>query len=598
MNNHSQAEPSLLHKRLSNSARMLPADYVEPPRHSGSASQGPSHTQNGGPRNQLPGGQRFEREVNADEAVPGKPLRLQMPSLTTGQLAFSAMQFLPVPVLVLNSLKTVVMANEAMGTLLGMLPDHNEGTGCDGTPDALERLKGQSLSQVGVDMAQNGKPIWIAWEAYLDSLAEEMATGRTQKPNGTEQDARPGQQVGDVTTTAEVSGDGNPPGHSQQAAVEVIVSRRGRNKSVIEPRLINKADENQAFAKMIITMWEVTENQTYYTLTFTHTESTTSVRSTKRAVARTSLLDAAERRVSFAASKTPSVSSSHGSSSSPSYQFSPSSISLSSTPFPPMGPPFNKPLQSGPSMLQKSTIMKDALLDNTEMPILIMWKDGTLAFPNLAARKLMECDASLDKPFEDLELLSNWVLYTEDFSRRLDPMEYPMGILLRTQTPFTGMRFGLIGRDGRRIVYNALSEAIRDDETGEFLAGVITCQDVTDMAKEIDQIKERNAERFKIICDTMPQLVSSQRSGPLSYGGASTALHSQVPCDWRAAPYTQRPLGYYALEDSIRSPRSKHFDLGDRYANRRLKRLCLLMSLSPRFGPIPVVRLKSLVHGG
>ncbi|KUI70124.1 Two-component system protein A [Cytospora mali] len=483
---------------------MLPARSTEPPRQDGSGSLDSDHVQTDGHSNQSPGQPRFHREANADKNVPSSPLRLQMPFLTTGQLAFSALQFLPVPVLVLNHLKTVVLANEAMGRLLGIVSDSDETTNGDGASEPLERLKGQSLSQVGIDMSQNGKPVWVAWETYLDFLADEMGSGHT---NGTKQDAEQGEE-GNITPATEASGDNKSPNRNQQAAVEVIISRRGSDRSVIEPRLINKSAENQAFAKMIISVWEVAGNQTYFTLTFTNTESTSSVSSKKKAVARSSTLDAAERKIISASSgKPPSVASSHGSSSSPSYQLSPSSISLSSNPFPPMGPPFNRSFQSTPSMLQKSTIMKDALLDNTEQPILIMWKDGTLAFPNLAARKLMEADASLDKPFEGLDLLRNWVLYSEDFSRRLDPSEYPMGILLRTQKPFSGMRFGLILQNGRRIVYNALSEAIRDDETGEFLAGVITCQDVTDMAKEIDQIKERNAESFKLICDTMPQLV-------------------------------------------------------------------------------------------
>lgn len=497
---------------------MLPVDGIEsPPRQDGSGSPDLGPVQSDGPHTQSRGQRRFQRDDSADmPPVPSSPLRLQMPFLTTGQLAFSAMQFLPVPVLVLNSLKTVVMANEAMGKLLGMVSASDEGTCCDAASDALETLKGQSLSQVGIDVSQNGHPVFVVWEAYLDTLVEEMGTAHTQTLNGTHDGAQWGHLEGDITPTAVASGDNKMPSHGQEAAIEVIVSRRGSDKSVIEPRLINKACENQAFAKMIISVWEIAGNQTYFTLTFTNTESTSSISSKKRAVARPSTLDAAERRVFSTTSKGSSATSSHGSVSSPSYQISPGSISLSSNPFPPMGPPFNKSLQSTPSMLQKSTIMKDALLDNTEQPILIMWKDGTLAFPNLAARKLMEKNATLDRSFEGFDLLNNWIVYSEDFSRKLDPSESPMGILLRTQTPFTGMRFGIIGQDGRKVVYNALSEAIRDDATGEFLAGVITCQDVTDMAKEIDQIKERNAERFKLMCDTMPQLVSSHWSGPFS----------------------------------------------------------------------------------
>ena len=64
-----------------------------------------------------------------------------------------------------------------------------------------------------------------------------------------------------------------------------------------------------------------------------------------------------------------------------------------------------------------------------------------------------------------------------------------------------------MNQDGQRKVYDVLGEAIRDESTGEFLAGVITCRDVTKITEEMDQIKAEDEERFKLICDSMPQLV-------------------------------------------------------------------------------------------
>jgi PAS domain S-box-containing protein len=98
-------------------------------------------------------------------------------------------------------------------------------------------------------------------------------------------------------------------------------------------------------------------------------------------------------------------------------------------------------------------------------------------------------------------------VWTEDFSRQLDPSEYPISVLIRTETPFSGMRVGMKSDDGSKIVFDMLGEAIRDDHTGEFLAGVVTCRDVTKLQQEIDQIKAADQERFRLICDTMPQLV-------------------------------------------------------------------------------------------
>lgn len=517
------AESPLLRKRISDSPQTPPTDDFKTRRletqvdEPASGSQESLHAQRDGEAAPSPAGRRFIREINTDRSQSSSPFRLQMPFITPGQLAFSALQFLPVPVLVLNNLKTVVLANEAMGRLMGMSSESNDG---DDLAQDVGSLTGQSLSQVGIDMLQGGRPVFIAWETFLDSIAEEMGRGQTQPADFQDFQRRKSLGThleGDMTPIAESSGDTKFPGHSPQAAVEVVISRRDRNKPVTEPQIVNRASENQAFAKMIISVWDISDQQTYFTLTFTNTDSTSSVGSKRKAVARPSALESAERKTIFSSSNPPSVASSHGSSSSPSYRVSPGSISLSSSPFPPMGPPFQqKSLQNAPSMLQKTMILKDALLDNTEIPILAMWKDGTVAFPNAAARRLMEKDATLDKPFDGLEVLSNWILYTDDFSRELEPREFPMGILLETQTPFSDMRIGVIDRDGNRIRYSVLAEAIRDDETGEFLAGVITCRDITEMAKEIDQIKARDIERFKLICDTMPQLVSSYRCRPRS----------------------------------------------------------------------------------
>ncbi|KAI3391640.1 hypothetical protein diail_7008 [Diaporthe ilicicola] len=505
------AESPLLRKRISDSPQTPPIDDFKTRRlelevdSPAAGSPELTHTQRDGSAAHSPAGRRFVREINTARSPSSSLFRLQMPYITPGQLAFSAMQFLPVPVLVLNSFKTVVLANEAMAKLLGMPSDSNDG---EDLAHSVESLNGQSLSQVGIDMLQDGRPVFLSWDTFLDSIAEEMGPGQTQTANGQRPSSQRNHPEGDMTPTAESTSDQSSAGHSPQAAVEVVVTRRDSNKAVAEPRSIKRGVENQAYAKMIISVWELSEQQTYFTLTFTNTESTSDVGSKTKAVAKPSALESADRKTISTASNPPSVVSSHGSASSPSYRISPGSVSLSSSPFPPMGPPFRqKSLQNAPSMLQKTMIMKDALLDNTEIPILAMWKDGTVAFPNAAARKLMEKDATLDKPIDGLEVLSNWKLYTDDFSRTLEPSEFPMGVLLTTQTPFSDMRIGVIDRDGNKIRYNVLGEAIRDDETGEFLAGVISCRDITEMVKEIDLIKARDAERFKLICDTMPQLV-------------------------------------------------------------------------------------------
>lgn len=458
-----------------------------------------------------PGRHRFMR-ANVERSASSSPFRLQMPFVTPGQLAFSALQFLPVPVLVLNSLKTVVIANEAMGRLLGAL---SEESSSEDVSFILDQLKGQSLSQVGIDMMQNGRPVWVAWDTFLESVVDEMGTAQPRAVNGGSRGPREDSGHGDTTPTG-TSEERIYPTQSQQTVVEVVVSRNDLHKSVFNPRLTTNQAENQMHAKMIISVWEIAEHQTYFTLTFTSAESVSHVVQNKRAVARPGSLESADKKTVATASNPPSVTSSHGSTASPSYRVSPSSVSLSSSPFPPLGPPF-KSLQSAPSVLQKMTIIKDALLDNTETPIIAMWRDCSIAYPNAACRKLMNRNAP-DTSSDGIDILANWDVYTEDFGRALEPHEYPISILLSTQQPFSGMRCGIIDQDGKKRVLDILAEAIRDEDTDEFLAGVVTCRDVTSLAKEMDQMKIRDAERFKNICDIIPQLVwTTDADGSLDF---------------------------------------------------------------------------------
>lgn len=431
------------------------------------------------------------------------PFRISMPFITPGQLAFSAMQYLPVPILVLNNLKTVVLANEAMGRMLGMTNDLAEDNSY-----VAERLRGQSLSQVGIDMIQEGRPVWVGWEAFLDSLVLEMGANQTSKDAA---DMFGQGQGGEATPTPDSLAPPLPdhptgPCLVKDAVVDVIISRKELGKPGFDPRAKGWGSDHQVYAKMIVTIWEIEDHQVYFTLTFTSTNSSPSQPApSRKAVARPNMLEQAERKT-ISNSNPPSVSSSHDSSS-PSFRVSPSAVSLSSSPFPPMGPPSTAVHASSPSILQKMILMKDALLDNTEMPILAMWKDGSVTFPNRAARILLRQESDLEKSSDGFDLLPGWTVWDQDFERELDVSEYPISVLLRTETPFTNLRVGMIDRSNNKIVYDVLGEAIRDDSTGEFMAGVVTFRDITKMKEEIVEIKERDEERFKLICDTMPQLV-------------------------------------------------------------------------------------------
>jgi hypothetical protein len=441
-------------------------------------------------------------------------LHLDIPRLPSPvELAMSAMQYLPYPLLVLSNLKTLVMANEAMGRLLGIEDNDGDAVSDDGM-FGMERLRGQTLGQLGIDMLQEGRPVWVTWDSFLDSLAEDLGMHVTDETHPHES----GFSEGDVTPTAERaeplssrSNTNNNRSMVHDAVVEVIISSENISPACFA-RSKQRSTVKHVFAKMIITVWEI-EEEKFFTMTFTSTDtsqqSLPSSRGTSRQVMRAVKHSSRGPGTHSSPSSVSSGrSSTQGESSSSSAITSPTNASMSSSPFPPLGPPARTALTSAPSSLQKVIMMKDALLDNTQVPILAMWKDESLTIPNRAARRLFHPSADLTKVQDGFDLVSKWRVWDETFTEKLDPSEYPISVLVRTQTPFEHRKIGMYDPEtGRRIVFDCLGEALRDEQTGEFLAGVLTCRDITSMTEQMNEIKEKDEERFELICDSMPQMI-------------------------------------------------------------------------------------------
>lgn len=451
-----------------------------------------------------------ERRGSASSSL----LHLQIPRYPShADLALAAMQYLPYPLLVLNGLKTLVMGNEAMGRLLGL----EEGNGdalSDDWISPMDKFKGQTLSQLGIDMLDKGRPVWVTWEAFLENLSNDMGA-RGEVPC----QRTSGYGEGGVTPTAEhseplSSRSGNGSGSAVHDAVVEVVITQGS----IEAARIGrgeKAPAQHTFAKMIITVWEI-EEEKFFTLTFTNTDSNqTSLPSSQGQPRRITKAHKHYSISSTGSGSHPSPSSASSgrssnqcSSSNSSAVTSPTYAPMSSSPFPPMGPPAKSVTASSPSSLQKVIMMKDALLDNTEVPILAMWKDKSLTIPNKAARRLFHQSADFTTVKDGFDLVSRWHIWDETFSHRLDPIDYPISQLIKTQTPFSSRVIGIYDPDtNEKILLDCLGEALRDESTGEFLAGILTCKDITKMAREINEIKEKDQQRFQLICDSMPQMI-------------------------------------------------------------------------------------------
>ncbi|PVH76405.1 putative Two-component system protein A [Cadophora sp. DSE1049] len=151
--------------------------------------------------------------------------------------------------------------------------------------------------------------------------------------------------------------------------------------------------------------------------------------------------------------------------------------------------------------------MKDALMDTTSVPILAMWRDESLTIPNKAARRLFHPTADLSNVRDGYDLVTKWHIWDETFTTRMDPSEYPISVLVKTQTPFSSRKIGLYDPEtNRKLVFDCLGEAIRDED-GNFLAGVVTCRDITMMTEVITEIKAKDEQRFQLICESMPQMI-------------------------------------------------------------------------------------------
>ena len=181
-------------------------------------------------------------------------------------LAFSAMQFLPVPFLVLSSLKRIALANEAMGRLLGMV----QGPAGETDMAALDLLRGQALSQLGLEVIQEDQLISFDWERYLDSLIPMPTTEEdTHKRKVVDRPGPSGENfVGGGELLERVN---HRPG--QTGVVEVQITKEDNSKPSSDT--IPKA-ANQYRAKVAITPFQVNDKDTYFNLAFTEMRKRTS----------------------------------------------------------------------------------------------------------------------------------------------------------------------------------------------------------------------------------------------------------------------------------------------------------------------------------
>ena len=444
----------------------------------------------------------------------------------------------------------MVLANEAIGRLLGLDGNSAEPV-CDGSPPAsgVDVLRGQTLSQIGIDMIQDGQPIWVSWERFLDDLADELEENRLENGISARKELAISDNKGNTPRPSPSTGSERPISFPHQpqltrrtsqnlvldTVVDVVLTSQFIATSATSSVRSHKSsnDDGQVSAKMTISIWEL-EDQRYFTLSFVSTPNGISSPVMSR---------------SHAASHTPASASM-----SPTSRISPAALdetvscpncgacaislhregtgkSHTIFPFPshksfgglegPSGPSLSTlGLSSGgitPSILQKTWRMKDAILDAMEIPVFAMWKDQSLTFPNKAAIRLLQ--RHIDPTNEDsYDLLSRTKAWTEDFSRELSEDEHPLVHLCKTQKPINGRRIGIKDPKKGRMVYDCSGEGYFDENTGEFLAGIVALKDVTEYTSALKTQSEENEQQFELICHTMPNMVSGKMGHNLFLG--------------------------------------------------------------------------------
>ena len=407
------------------------------------------------------------------------------------EIALAALSTLPTPILVLSSSKTVLLANAAVGRLLGVDQDGSGGN------IVTDLLKDQTLSQLGIDMVSDGVPIWVSWERFLGKLASGLQDDI--QDSNSQGGSLSGTQSGGTTPTATGETDrGRAPSRVQNhrspdTVVDVAITTRQKSRTQQNGRRRQTNPQRSAhlICRMIISPWAL-EGQHFFTLTFTSSSHASSQKSywgsSSSDTRNTSSHSARSSQSSH--SQTPSSSNGH------SHVKTSADQSKRST-FPSIAPPAQCTASSTLTDFQKVLKMKDAMLSAVEIPLIAMWRDESVVLPNLAARKLLavEADALSNEAHDFMSRFRPWAA---DFSRELEADTNPVVALCRTQKAFANWQIGLVDeKTGTKFSFDVSGHPVFDERSGEFLAGLIAFKDVTQYTQKIATKTEENEEHFR-----------------------------------------------------------------------------------------------------
>lgn len=461
------------------------------------------------------------RDEGCEDDSPTTPLSIRLPRAAgLTEMAFTAMQYLPMPIIVLSSRKTIVLANEAMGRLLGVNVNRyategpHERRASQDARSTTDILYDTPMGALGMDLLHHASPVWISWDDFLDGIRVDASIACDSLAT----------DGGDVTPTASHHAGSRSPHQPvpltranlarttvHDVAVDVVFSTN-RNTDTGLPRF-SKPDGpasseigSHIQSTVIISVWNVDDAQ-YYTLTFTSandSQSSTSRTTSQRTVARTQTNYTSG--MGSGSSSSSSGRRTHHSSRS-SNMASPSFHTPNALP---NGPPSIASAAAAPSLFSKSNKLKDALLNSLNDPAFAMWKDESFGIPNKAAIRLIipDDDESVTEVRDQRDFLSQYILWKEDFSDKLPMEEFPIMYLMTQQKSYKGRRLGMYhAKTGAEMIFDVDGEPILDEKTGEFLGGLVIFHDVTEYARTITAQQVQNERQFEDITNMIPQMI-------------------------------------------------------------------------------------------
>lgn len=102
--------------------------------------------------------ERASPQLETNQGLQGAVLIAEAP-LSAGETAFATLQYLPIPIVVLSSLKQVILVNEALKSFLATVDAEEDAAVSNGAfvqTVGAETLLGRSLSQIGIQMVTEG----------------------------------------------------------------------------------------------------------------------------------------------------------------------------------------------------------------------------------------------------------------------------------------------------------------------------------------------------------------------------------------------------------------------------------------------------------